>query len=114
MTDRDRLIDLLSYFADGYNAENRHIVFDTKVCDVADYLLANGVIVPPCKVGDYAKYKYNEAETIWKIISISFYAEGEPQISLTYGKTTNSLSLPFFQDWFVIIPKEEAEKALKK
>lgn len=40
MTDRDRLIDLL------YDVENARI--DT----IADYLLANGVIVPPCKVGD--------------------------------------------------------------
>ena len=40
---KDRLIELLSYFADGYVAENRHIAFDTKVCDIADYLIANGV-----------------------------------------------------------------------
>ena len=49
---RDRLVELLSYFADGYKAENRHVVPYTKVCDIADHLIANGVIVPPCKVGD--------------------------------------------------------------
>ena len=31
---------------------------------VADYLLANGVIVPPCKVGD--KYVMDTAKTIFK------------------------------------------------
>lgn len=42
---RERLVELLSYFADGYSIENRHIVDWTKVCDIADYLIANGVTV---------------------------------------------------------------------
>ena len=40
MTDRDRLIKLLLKAKVTWN-----------VCGLADYLLANGVIVPPCKVG---------------------------------------------------------------
>ena len=39
MTDRDRLIDLL------------YDVLDARPDTIADHLLANGVIVPPCKVG---------------------------------------------------------------
>ena len=43
MTMRDRLIELLSKFVcDEWCGSD----------DIADYLLANGVIVPPCKVGD--------------------------------------------------------------
>lgn len=49
MTERERLIEVLSnidYACDnGSNSQDR-IEF------IADYLLANGVIVPPCKVGD--------------------------------------------------------------
>lgn len=30
---REKLVELLSYFADGYSIENRHIVDGTKVCD---------------------------------------------------------------------------------
>ena len=53
MTERKRLIELL-------NAKITHLVLtDTnfvwtceRINDLADYLIANGVIVPPCKVGD--------------------------------------------------------------
>ena len=58
MTDRERLIELIK-------AAKTKESFDTIFADVdtlidmphgeeylADYLLANGVIVPPCKVGD--------------------------------------------------------------
>ena len=50
MTDRDRLIELLSAThteTDNYKEQARlHDEY------IADYLLANGVIAPPCKVGD--------------------------------------------------------------
>ena len=42
---REKLVDLLSYFADGYAVENRHIVGEQKVCEIADHLIANGVTV---------------------------------------------------------------------
>ena len=45
MTDRDRLIELLE---DTAHEKSGMPSFG----DIADYLLANGVIVPPCKVGD--------------------------------------------------------------
>lgn len=46
MTERERLIELLD------NAVGDCNLTDAEVKIVADYLLANGVIVPPCKVGD--------------------------------------------------------------
>lgn len=56
MTDRDRLIELFSQFADGtYNSSGK-IIDGTKVDDVVDYLLANGVIFPPVEVGDTVWY----------------------------------------------------------
>ena len=42
---REKLVELLSYFADGYSLENRHIVGGEKVCDIADHLIAHGVTV---------------------------------------------------------------------
>ena len=42
MTDRDRLIELISQIQYMGGLESR----------LAEHLLANGVIVPPCKVGD--------------------------------------------------------------
>lgn len=46
MTDRERLIELLRFaYGEGRENENVKQVEET----MADYLLANGVIVPPCK-----------------------------------------------------------------
>ncbi len=48
MTERERLIELL----EEENAFSRYMTADERREKLADYLLANGVIVPPCKVGD--------------------------------------------------------------
>ena len=45
MDARKKLVELLSYFADCYPIENRHIVDGAKVCEIADYLIANGITV---------------------------------------------------------------------
>lgn len=58
MTDRDRLIELIvqanELCSNKDCAECEYLNNDRILCDtynIADYLLANGVIVPPCKVG---------------------------------------------------------------
>lgn len=58
MTDREKLIELIVN-ADTYDSyECKLCTKDDDACDccyaekLADHLLANGVIVPPCKVGD--------------------------------------------------------------
>jgi predicted GIY-YIG superfamily endonuclease len=52
MTDRDRLIELkrqsVNYALEKADERGGLVCIDDEV----DYLLANGVIVPPCKVGD--------------------------------------------------------------
>lgn len=53
MTERERLIELLDQNC-GYSEEQ-------KAETLADYLLANGVIVPPCKVGDKV-YQYDNRD----------------------------------------------------
>ena len=53
MTERESLIELLNEAKFGVN---KHTLADHlmsfAVEGIADYLLANGVVVPPCKVGD--------------------------------------------------------------
>ena len=49
MTDRDRLIELMCKAIMEFG-NSTGTVYATEY--LADYLLANGVIVPPCKVGD--------------------------------------------------------------
>ena len=59
MTDRDRLIELIlqgENEADKKGIANCQMYNLEKAKILADYLLANGVIVPPCKVGDTVYY----------------------------------------------------------
>ena len=51
MTDRERLIELFSPFADGTYNGSGTIIDGTKVDDVVNNLLANGITVPPVSIG---------------------------------------------------------------
>lgn len=115
---RDRLIELI------ISADISLFGTDKPYAEVyADHLLANGVIVPPCKVGDTV-YKvvrgervkkpyeckviglwYSEDEN-WSEAHLVRYVNGEFDCSFTvpltdFGKT-------------VFLTREEAEKALKE
>lgn len=54
MTERERLIELLKQKQDGGAKYGDHITHETKCsnAELADYLLENGVIVLPVKIGD--------------------------------------------------------------
>lgn len=112
MTDRERLIEIL--FKNIHMNEG-----ETEVVAIANHLLKNGVIVPPCKVGDelycvYSPpYPANPADKgKWfmgefevarfhygvKGLSIEMYGYGTVKES-DFGKT-------------VFLNREEAEKAL--
>ena len=117
MTERERLIQLIKQGNGGYDFNSLELI--------ADHLLANGVIVPPCKVGDivYAlwgiptetKYivycaevkKISQYErncrltTVFEIEPIEFRGRRKEYRLEDFGKT-------------VFLTKEEAEKALKE
>ncbi len=110
---RDRLIELMQkQFAELY--KNGDWNFNEMIVGVADYLLANGVIVPPCKVGDtvyrfetalYTKrisIKETEVERI-AICSdkVQIFCKGYAHSPAIFGKT-------------VFLTKEEAEAKLKE
>lgn len=46
---REKLVELLSYFADGYSVEIRNIAEGQRVCEIADHLIARGVTILDCK-----------------------------------------------------------------
>ena len=120
MTDRERLIELIHRMGRDY----RGLMYSLPEIDepipptfeawVADYLLANGVIVPPCKVGDVV-YDictiFDEStlkpktvikpRTIDFASSVSFLIESKGLVisEKDFGKT-------------VFLTKEEAENAL--
>ena len=122
---RDRLIKLIIN-ADTYDSyECKLCTKDDDACDccyaekLADHLLANGVIVPPCKVGDTVHYiegaYYNSirqtarpikvTEISWKSsrsgkdLGFALIANGTRYKFSSIGKT-------------VFLTKEEAERAL--
>lgn len=113
---RDRLIDLLENnpTLDGMDGTSE----DFAVC--ADYLLENGVIVPPCKVG-YKLYYITLVKTIEECIVHAVECE-ENKITVKchlWRKEREALlhkHLAYFNiaDFgkTVFLTKEEAEKAL--
>ena len=116
MTDRERLICLLSeYDFDSTFCNICERSFDDcAVCGserLADYLLANGVIVPPCKLGDTVWFIRNN-EIIETCVEKIILKHGGLYIKLCcnsmYETTCNSIGKTVF------LTREEAEKALKE
>ena len=110
MTDRDRLIELIEKWHE--NPTHQYL---------ADYLLANGVIVPPCKVGDCVwlvftpKYPANPNDygkwfmSVDRVQRIIF---GKKGLSI---ETCNMGTIPVKElGKTVFLTKEEAEEKVKE
>ena len=97
---RDRLVEMIQ---DSVNGCARHWAEI-----IADYLLANGVTVPPCKVGD----KVYQTDGV-KIYELTIF-----DISLRKNKPYYETESIDFVDYAigktVFLTKEEAERALKE
>lgn len=139
MTERERLIELIA------NAPKIEIPFGSRaqgrtyqnIQNIADYLLANGVIVPPCKAGDTvyviseSRVKEAEIDEIQRRrndtkIFVAFECNEEDCDSCPF----NALRQKFCGEWYcdnddgsaelaeedfgktVFLSREEAEKAL--
>ena len=80
MTDRDRLIELIcDKIQDGHCIGYCNHPPCNQCKDLADYLIANGVIVPPCRVGDtvyviYPDPRYNWGNKELKILELKVHA----------------------------------------
>lgn len=118
MTERERLIELLknaklcSYtFGDQYS--------DSTIGKIADHLLANGVIVPPCKVGDDLYYPWVYGGTsgiaILEADAIKSYVQGRSMVFFKNPESDMRMQSYFREEDFgriVFLTREEAEKAL--
>lgn len=107
MTERERLVELLKKADDfTYSLEN----------ELADYLLANGVVVLPCKIGDtvYEAEKYCDNGAV----CLRCYEKDGCKNCLYWNEII--IERPFcIDDYFnfgktVFGTREEAEKALKE
>ena len=125
---RDRLIELIEEAVQG----------SAYSCDVADYLLEKGVIVPPCKVGDWIWYVYRNEINKAKVEETSYDASKHGSYSysfvayaydfknkreIAYRPTNetqknkaniNSVEgMNLNEDVYIFLTREEAEKALE-
>lgn len=122
MTDRDRLIELIQEAEDDYmvyemGAQALTIgIFKSREEYIADHLIANGVICPPCKVGDTVYALYNGKVLKANIFSMKIETEDDKYVYM--------LKLKIFDHFFqfktfllgktVFLTCEEAEKALER
>lgn len=110
MTDRERLIELIDKVLVKYDRGCLPFVMN----EIADYLIENGVIVPPCKVGDILWIPSVNSNNVYsKVIKEILIHEKDGEI----GKYVYASSAYFpFENIgkTVFLTKEKAEQALKE
>ena len=116
---RDRMVELIKTAP--YGSETLGEYFNTSYIEncIVEHLLANGVIVPPCKVGDAVWYVIEEeGEIIMDIVEAVYVNQ--------YSNTCLELKMPSYVQGMmckkipfecfgktVFLTKEEAERALR-
>jgi hypothetical protein len=116
MTERERLIELLK--ASDEDSARRCITdYNEAISDNADYLLSNGVIVPPCKVGDTVYVLIGEPSRAVKEFRVRTIVFNETHDSI--GFTNKSMFTIWDKRWYdffgkiIFTSREEAEEALE-
>lgn len=119
---RDRLIEIVKPFvsSSACGLESRSCEFtDCRTCnaqDLANLLLANGVIVPPVSIGDSLwDIHYNKPRE-WKVVYLGFNGE-EWHINVHWSNKDRFLTKEVdgkYLDRLFFRTKEEAEQALKE
>lgn len=102
---RDRLIELVKGNPDIWMSDRASEM-------IADYLLANGVIVPPCKVGDTVYRIAKDEKTIIE------ERVGEIHLEFTIDDGTGWHNVWWLKEYNLgvttFLTKEDAEQALKE
>ena len=117
---RDRLIEIFRKTnyqnrPDGLTANLATQFSEYALREIVDALLANGIIVPPCKVGDTVYYFVGSKICNGVVENFQIYTEQNLYIARVKTKfsLTNYESLAFWQfGKTVFLTKEQAEKAL--
>ena len=112
---RERLVELLNdaeYNNLDYEMANKFYPFDDYKSHskfVADYLLANGVIVPPVSIGQTVYAIDRRSQLWWKGTAMSLCYTGT---GMEFGVLFDDGEFAVYKDDAVFLTKEEAEKAL--
>ena len=106
---RDKLIELIQNAVGGCARHWAEII--------ADHLLAEGVIVLPCKAGDtvYHVYKHRDYGKIFesKVVSVEYFENDDIYLHvLHYNGYTEPIPSTKYLGKEVFLTREEAEKAL--
>lgn len=126
MTDRDRLIELLNFVQckaeccsalDGGRCGDLDNLDRCQIEAIADHLLSNGVIVPPCKVGDTV-YVVSQGQGFcmrWnvyegKVVDIHLNRHNKLTIRVENGEKF----FGYYEPCLIFLTKEEAEEKLKE
>ena len=119
-SDRDKLIELIRQGKDMTPCEkdNDYRCEGIKCADcesksIADYLLANGVIVPPCKVGDYVLWDNGLKDSKRQIKQVIGFHYDSYDLGLRFILEDCSPTVNF-PSVVGILTKEEAEQKLKE
>ena len=126
---RDRLIKLLKTPHKGEKLRERGIAIHRETSDpetiVADFLLSEGVIVPPCKVGQWVyvpwRWEGQQAVATVKVEEIKFYDSQMHYMFFIDMESDDESFNQAFGGWkigksigeTVFLTREEAEQALK-
>ena len=128
MSDRDRLIELIRRAKtevvcctsddEPVRKWQRNIVDRAEANDIADYLLANGVIVPPCYIGQtvyqlYEKYNGDFIIRQGEVSAIQQKADKSWKIRITHNSSVWELKIEDIGVRY-FLTKEEAEEKLKE
>ena len=104
MTDRERLIELLEDTLHEWESD----VSVQTLTEIAEHLIENGVIAPPCKVGD----------TIYQTDGVRIYTSTIYEITYTANKVIFVTENVVFDERAInnsiFLTREEAEQALKE
>lgn len=117
MKERERLIKLIKEAMKNYEKDIENYVIPTSYY-ISDYLLKNGVVVPPCKIGTPLYFLSGDLEEC-KIIESSSWSYIIDSFGLiTIEETLHELSYKNNYEYTfgstVFSTREEAEKALLK
>ena len=112
---RERLVELLDDAIDEVTPYDDYCFSSWQLGEMADLLLANGVVVPPVKIGqELWDIHYNRPRK-WEVVYLG-YNGNEWHINIHWYKDrhnfkTMQICYPFLgKEWY--FSKEEAEKAL--
>lgn len=109
---RNRLAELL---IDAFQKSTANCIGACEFCadKIIDHLLAEGVIVPPCKVGSIVYTISRKHLKKWKVCFIGYNSQGEFKMHIATEKFDEMLEVWDYNiGKIVFLAREEAEKAL--